>query len=101
MISLGLLNPILAKANLAKIYATVQIDYMPLPKKSTIPAKKAATKVAKKTTKKVVESEIPMKVFTCQGCKKKFPDMGSYFYDKPSKKCMWCAKFPSRNITKT
>ncbi len=73
----------------------------PTPSKKT-PAKKATPKkVAKKTTKKVVEKEILMKVFTCQGCKKKFPDIGSYFYDKPSKKCMWCTKFPSRNIAKT
>ena len=76
---------------------------MPLPKKSTPKkvAKKATTKVAKKITKEVAEKEISMSVFTCQNCKKKFPDTGSYFYDKPSKKCMWCTKFPSRNISKT
>lgn len=72
----------------------------PTPAKKA-PAKKAATKVAKKTTKEVVEKEIPMSVFTCKNCKQKFPDMGLYFYNNPSKKCMWCTKFPSRNIAKT
>jgi len=73
----------------------------PTPLKKT-PAKKVTPKkVAKKTTKDVAEKETPMSVFTCQGCKKKFPDMGLYFYNKSSKKCMWCTKFPSRNITKT
>lgn len=72
----------------------------PTPSKKTV-AKKAPVKVAKKTTKDVAEKETPMKVFTCKNCKKKFPDMLLYFHDTPSKKCMWCTKFPSRNITKT
>jgi hypothetical protein len=63
--------------------------------------KKAIKKVAAKAIKKVAEKETPMKVFTCKNCKQKFPDMLLYFYDTPSKKCMWCTKFPSRNITKT
>lgn len=69
--------------------------------KKNTPVKKAEPKkVIKKTTKEVVEKDVPMKVFTCQGCNNKFPDMGLYFYNKSSKKCLWCTKFPSRNKTK-
>ena len=37
-----------------------------------------------------------MKKFTCVSCGKENFDMGSYFYDKPSIKCLWCSKFPSK-----
>ena len=50
------------------------------------------TKVVKKKT--VVDKDVPMKIFTCEVCKKKFPDMTDYFYDNKSKKCMWCTKYP-------
>lgn len=36
----------------------------------------------------------PMLTYVCAGCGKKFPDTGSYFYDRPSTRCIWCAKFP-------
>ena len=71
---------------------------MPLPKKSVV--KKVPTKKAtpKKVAKK--ETEVEMKIFTCKACKLKFPDTGLYFYGNKSEKCMWCKKFPSRNISK-
>lgn len=69
----------------------------PVAKKVTPVAKKTKP-VSKKTA--VSEKEVPMKVFTCQKCKQKFPDMSLYFYGKASKKCMWCTKFPSRNVDK-
>lgn len=79
---------------------------MPSPKKSIAkktPAKKAPTKkvAVKKTTKVTRElPEVEMKIFTCKACKKKFPDMNLYFYGNVSEKCMWCRKFPSRNLSK-
>lgn len=52
----------------------------------------------KKTTrkKKVKDEEVPMDTFTCVTCKGKFFDMGSYFHNKPSTKCIWCSKYPNR-----
>ena len=35
-----------------------------------------------------------MQTYICAGCKGQFPDMGSYFYGKPSVRCIWCTKFP-------
>lgn len=35
-----------------------------------------------------------MVTYVCAGCNKKFPDTGSYFYDRPNTKCIWCTKFP-------
>jgi hydrogenase maturation factor HypF (carbamoyltransferase family) len=34
--------------------------------------------------------------FTCASCKKEYFDMGSYFYDKPSIKCISCSKSPTK-----
>lgn len=72
---------------------------MPSLKQPTV-AKKAPAKKAtpKKVAKKETEAE--MKLFTCKACNKKFPDMGLYFYETASEKCMWCRKFPSRNKPK-
>lgn len=40
------------------------------------------------------KTEVDMVKFTCSVCGKVNFDMGMYFYDKPSTKCMWCAKYP-------
>jgi hypothetical protein len=63
------------------------------------PAKKVVKKKQEKDSK--VEKDFPIKIFTCQSCKQKYFDIVLYFYDKPSKKCLWCTKFPSRNLSKT
>ena len=55
---------------------------------------KPAKKVTTKKPTKSIEKDAPMKIFSCETCKKKFPDMLDYFYGKKSKKCMWCTKFP-------
>lgn len=75
---------------------------MPSPKKSVTKKAPAKKVVSKKTTIKVTkkETEVEMKLFTCKACKQKFPDMGLYFYGNKSDRCMWCKKFPSRNISK-
>lgn len=75
---------------------------MPSPKKSVTKKAPAKKVVSKKTAIKVAkkETEVEMKLFTCKACKQKFPDMGLYFYGNKSEKCMWCKKFPSRNISK-
>lgn len=75
---------------------------MPSPKKSVTKKAPAKKVVSKKTTIKVTkkETELEMKLFTCKACKQKFPDMGLYFYGNKSDRCMWCKKFPSRNISK-
>ena len=36
----------------------------------------------------------PMTTYICSGCSQKFPDTGSYFYGRPSQRCIWCTKFP-------
>ena len=50
----------------------------------------------KKTKKRKAASEpdIEMKKFTCVSCGAERFDMGLYFYDTPSTKCIWCAKYP-------
>lgn len=73
--------------------------------------KTTTKKVAKTPAKKVVKKkqannikevkDLPLKIFTCQNCKQKYFDTMLYFYDKPSKKCLWCTKFPSRSFSKT
>lgn len=37
-----------------------------------------------------------MKLFKCVNCGDTYPDCKLYFYDTPSKRCIWCAKFPDR-----
>jgi hypothetical protein len=39
----------------------------------------------------------PMTTFNCQSCGKRYADTGSYFYNQPSTRCIWCAKFPSKS----
>jgi len=65
--------------------------------KSVVSKKTTVSKKESPKKKEVIEKETPMYLFTCQSCNKKFTDIGKYFYNKPSKKCLWCTKFPSRN----
>lgn len=37
-----------------------------------------------------------MKTFKCVNCEKIYADCKLYFYDTPSKRCVWCSKFPDR-----
>lgn len=48
------------------------------------------------TKKQNDESEHEMKTFKCVNCEKTYVDSKLYFYDTPSKKCIWCTKFPDR-----
>lgn len=87
---------------------------MPSPKKSTSPKttpakKEPAKKVAVKKPKGAAgggpvitkqEKEVEMTTFVCSACKLKFMNTGLYFYGVSSTKCMWCKKFPSRNLSK-
>jgi hypothetical protein len=43
----------------------------------------------------------PMTRFVCAVCDTKYFDMGAYFYDKPSVKCMWCVKFAKKKQPQT
>jgi len=53
-----------------------------------------------KNKKQIVDANVEMKKFKCVSCSKEFFDMSMYFYDKPSTKCMWCAKFPKKEKKK-
>lgn len=55
-------------------------------------------RVAKK--KKTVEVEVEMQKFKCVVCGQEHFDMNLYFHDKPSTKCLWCAKFPKKEKKK-
>ena len=48
----------------------------------------------KKKSTTIIEEDIPMVKFTCVSCGKENFDMGHYFHDKPSTKCLWCTKYP-------
>ena len=49
-----------------------------------------------KKTKSKDENGPEMKKFTCTACNKEFPDTKLYFFDIPSKKCIYCTKFPKK-----
>lgn len=42
-----------------------------------------------------------MSTYVCSSCNQQYPDIGLYFYDVGSVKCIWCTKFPKAKNVRT